>query len=525
MIKSLLLAVTIVANSPGYYTSLANHIKRWLASEKIPSQVVSRSQMPGSIENEKTVFLVGIESLNANELNSLRSLKSRGGKIIAFHSSSPHLASLMGVKLTGFKTASSPGLWSRMDFITTRPQGFPISIRQTSTVLNSAQPLAGGRVLAFWSNRSGRPTGDAAWIETPSGWWMTHILTADGDERLKAQLVSAMVGVSEPSKWSVSDSLVRRDLKRAELKRYALSQKPCAGEIRAVWDHSGCGLYPGDWPRTMRFLKNAGVTDLFVNVAGAGFAHYPSKILPKSKIYNEEGDQLKACIRAAKGTGVRVHAWILCFTATRGAPSVLADYRAKGLCLKSASGKDTEYLNPSKKQVRDKIIEAIDEIVSHYFVDGVHLDFVRWFEGAKKPSDAVKVVSDFVLAARRKVKRPLWLTTAVLGKYPACVNSVGQDWTSWLDANYVDYVVPMDYTDNLARFGSYLLQHASSRSRARRTIVGIGVTANESRLDAKQVIDQINASRKFGTAGVALFDLDAVLEKDILPYLSIGIWK
>ncbi|MBO5642836.1 MAG: family 10 glycosylhydrolase [Kiritimatiellae bacterium] len=525
MIKSLLLAVTIVANSSGYYTSLANHIKRWLASEKITSTVVLPAQMAATIENEKTVFLVGLDSIGADQIKALRGVKSRGGKIIAFHSSSTQLASLMGVKLTGFKSAPSPGCWSRMDFITSRPQGFPISIRQTSTVLNSAQPLSGGRVLASWSDRLGRPTGQAAWIETPSGWWMTHVLTADGDERLKAQLVSAMVGVSEPSKWSISASLDRRNLKRAEFKRYALSQKPKAGEIRAVWDHSGCGLYPGDWPRTMRFLKNAGITDLFVNVAGAGFAHYPSAVLPKSRIYNEEGDQLKACLSAAKGTGVRVHAWILCFTATRGMPSVLADYKAKGWSLKSTSGKDTEYLNPSKKPVRDKILKAIEEVVSRYSIDGVHLDFVRWYEGSKKPSDAAKIISDFVLAARRKVQRPLWLTTAVLGKYPACVASVGQDWTSWLDANYVDYVVPMDYTDNLVRFSSYLLQHASSRSRARRTIVGIGVTANESRLDAKQVIDQINASRKFGTAGVALFDLDAVLEKEILPYLSIGIWK
>ena len=525
MIKSLLLAVTIVANSPGYYTSLANHIKRWLAGEKISSQVVTLQQMPTAIASEKTVFLVGVDAVSAAQLNALKALKLRGGKMIVFHSSSAQLASLMGVKCTSFKTAPSPGWWSRMDFSTSRPAGFPISIRQTSSVLNAAVPLAGGRILATWSNRNGKSTGDAAWIETNCGWWMTHVLTADGDERLKAQLVSAMVGASEPSKWSVSASLARRDIRRAELKRHALAQSPVKGEIRAVWDHSGCGLYPGDWPRTMRLLKNAGVTDIFVNVAGAGFAHYPSQVLPRSKTFADEGDQLKKCINAAKGTGVRVHAWVLCFNATRAAPSVLADYKAKGWCLKSTSGKLTEYLDPSKKAVRDKILLAIDEIISLYSVDGVHLDFVRWYEGSKKPADAVKTISDFVLSARRRVKRPCWLTTAVLGKYPACVSSVGQDWTSWIDANYVDYVVPMDYTENLVRFSSYLLQHASSRSRARRTIVGIGVTANESRLDAKQVIDQINASRKFGTAGVALFDLDAVLEKEILPYLAIGIWK
>ena len=112
----------------------------------------------------------------------------------------------------------------------------------------------------------------------------------------------------------------------------------------------------------------------------------------------------------------------------------------------------------------------------------------------------------------------------MLGKYPACVASVGQDWVSWLDANLVDYAVPMDYTEDNARFETYLAQHASSKARARRTIVGIGVTANESRLDARQVIAQINLVRRHGLAGVSLFDLDRTLETDVLPYLKLGIW-
>ena len=73
-------------------------------------------------------------------------------------------------------------------------------------------------------------------------------------------------------------------------------------------------------------------------------------------------------------------------------------------------------------------------------------------------------------------------------------------------------------------FKELLDQHGGRRSHARRTIVGIGVTANESRLDARQVINQINLSRRYGFAGNALFDLDTTLEKRILPYLRLGIW-
>ena len=120
--------------------------------------------------------------------------------------------------------------------------------------------------------------------------------------------------------------------------------------------------------------------------------------------------------------------------------------------------------------------------------------------------------------------RPKWLTTAVYGKYPSCIVSVGQDWVGWLDTGIVDYVVPMDYTEDPMQFEALLRQHASVRSHARRTIAGIGVTANESRLDARQVISQICLVRKYGLAGEALFDLDVTLEKSILPYLALGIW-
>ena len=48
---------------------------------------------------------------------------------------------------------------------------------------------------------------------------------------------------------------------------------PATREIRAVWEQSGKGLYPGDWPRTFRVLKANGITDLFVNVGGIDFAH------------------------------------------------------------------------------------------------------------------------------------------------------------------------------------------------------------------------------------------------------------
>jgi len=525
MISSLLLAIAIVAHDAGYNTSLANHICRWLKGENIASRVVTPAQMTSALANERLAFLVGFANPTAGEMKSLRAFRARGGKLVVFHSGSSELGELMGVKPVGYRAAAYPGEWSRMVFSTKVPAGLPQSILQTSTVLQRARPIEGrSRVIATWSNRAGKSTGEPAWLVSSAGYWMTHVLLADGEEDMKAQLLGAIVGSSNPKAWSLSAHTAREASARNAARNCAMAQVPRRGELHAVWDHSGCGLYPGNWPRTMKALQAAHVTDVFVNVAGAGFAHYPSQILPRSKTFETEGDQLSACLAAAQGTGIRVHAWILCFSATRGSPERLEIFRKRGWRLKSAKGALTEYLDPSNAAVRSYVLSAIDEIQARYPVAGIHLDFVRWGDSAVKPKNAALAVSQFVTEARRHVKRPKWLTAAVYGKYPNCISSVGQDWIGWVDTGIVDYVVPMDYTESPAVFEELVRQHASTRARANRTIAGIGVTANESRLDARKVIEQANIARKYGLAGVSLFDLDTTLEKSILPYLSLGLW-
>ncbi len=308
-------------------------------------------------------------------------------------------------------------------------------------------------------------------------------------------------------------------------------------EIRAVWEQSGKGLYPGDWPRTFRVLKANGITDLFVNVGGIDFAHYASKVLPRSMTCRTNGDQLAACLAAARGTGVRVHAWLFCFNATRPTAAQRAAFEKKGWYLKDPSGKKLTYLDPSNPDLRWTLLRAAEELARSYPVAGVHLDFVRWYERpafaqatpevwkrfrAERKSTSGKVfaewrtakISSFVTAARAKVKgaRPsAWFTVAVLGKYPSCIESVGQDWKSWLNGGQVDYIVPMNYTSDTAKYAGFVRVQSQSRVHARHTISGIGVTANGMDLTARQIKGQIAVARAAGLAGVAFFDLDDTL--------------
>ncbi len=518
--------VCVVSKESGYYSSLAKHVARWLKQESVEAKVAVKEPLSKALTNCKVAFLVGYASVGSDDMQAIKAYCSKGGKLVVFHSSDPALAAFMGVKPVGYAAAAYPGQWSRIDFGSKTPKGCPKAIYQTSTVLQRARAIEGrSRVVATWSDRSGRSSQEPAWLVGSRGYWMTHVLLADGDETLKAQLVAAIVGSILPQKWDYAQSVKRKAADAKAVGDFARKQKKRPGEIHAVWDHSGCGLYPGNWARTIAVLKESGVTDLFVNVAGAGFAHYKSDVLPRSKTYEQEGDQLAAVLAAAKGSNIRVHAWVLCFTATRSTPSRLADFAQKGWRLYTRDNKLSEYLDPSKSAVRSYILSAIDEIQAKYpAVNGIHLDFVRWYELSKKPDDAALVISKFVASAKRRVVRPRWFTVAVLGKYPACVRSVGQDWVGWISSNIVDYAVPMDYTENSLTFESYVKQHAALKNHASKTIAGIGVTANESRLSALQVINQIKTARKYNLAGVALFDLDRTLETQILPYLRLGLW-
>ena len=82
----------------------------------------------------------------------------------------------------------------------------------------------------------------------------------------------------------------------------------------------------------------------------------------------------------------------------------------------------------------------------------------------------------------------------------------------------------MNYTSSLAKFRELLRDQTKERGHAKKLIVGVGVTANESRLHVDDVIEQIRLSRQAGVAGNALFDLDVTLEKNILPFLRLGLW-
>ena len=599
--------------------SLARHVERWYRESGVEVSLTDDADLKTALAGKTVAVLVYVSQPTAGQIGALSAFVSGGGKLIVCYSASAELASLMGVQPAGYQKGTTDGRWSLMRFVGPVPRGVPDAILQTSQNLYLVQPVAGrSQVMAWWCDRQGRQSAEPAWLSSSAGYWMTHVLLADGDAEGKGRLLLALAAARDDSLWQPAAArvlqrargiggangveglaalaarvgeparrarasaaalatqrkereaeqllaagkgyeawLAANELRERMYEVYGMVQSPRKGEIRAVWDHSGMGLYPGDWPRTCRLLKDAGFSDLYVKVAGPGFAHYASAVLPRSRVFEEQGDQLAACLAAAKPLGLRVHAWMFCFSTEGSTQDRIEVFRKRGWML-SGDGAAHAWLDPAAPEVRAYLVGAAKELATAYRVDGVHLDFVRYpdfnsslgpgararFEkatgrqAADWPEDVksgalheafcrwrAEQVSDFVQSVQKTLKRDApgkQLTAAVFGKYPSCLDAVGQDWESWINIGLVDYVVPMNYTEDMGKYGEWLGQQTRTRGQALKIVSGIGVTAAESRLDAVQVIDQIQAARRTGCAGFALFDLDTTLRQEILPVLRLG---
>jgi len=345
-------------------------------------------------------------------------------------------------------------------------------------------------------------------------------------------------------------------------KTYGLAQSPATHEFRGVWDHDATGWYPGDWDRTAKILSESGITAIFINASWAGLAHYPSKVLPQSYTFRIHGDQLEQCIKAAHKYGIEVHAWIVCWYLENSPAEFSNALKNSDRLQQTSKGAERLWMNPAHPANTRHHLDIISEILENYDVDGIHLDYIRYpdsdscyspftrsqFESdtgntvAEWPQDVMSggpqqqafiqwragTISAFVKQARQlanKTKPNVRLSAAVWGLYPQIIQSIGQDWGSWIKDGIIDFVCPMNYAEDLYKFTSLTDQQLNLPGIRGKLYPGIGVTASESQLRSDQVVEQILALRQRGVRGFALFDLSQTLKDETLPTLRMGVTR
>jgi uncharacterized lipoprotein YddW (UPF0748 family) len=606
-----------------YAESLTRNLDRWLTELGIGHEVISDDKLGSGLLADTKVVILGYNPVSPKkELWALKTYAGKGGKFIVFYGVEPELAELMNVKLGKQLMTPKGGKWSSIRFNENAPKDLPDSVTQESRVIRSVSPVDGkSKVIAMWQDAEGKNTGESALLQSERGFWMSHVLLDDGDVENKKLMLLGLVAALDPTVWrpaairsfeiagtvgkfrnfedacaaltaqakgttreaqvtaalSQADSLYgeltqllnsqkyvavverSRALRTLLVDAYAAAQQPRTGEFRAVWERTGAGLYPGDWSKTCRALKDNGFTDVLAYMAGSGLASYKSKAFEESEMFNIHGDQLAQCVAAAHAKGLKVHAWMICWKMDNAPEDMLKSMKKQGRLQMSDTGQQLDWLCPSQPANRQLELDGIKEMAGNYKVDGIHLDYIRfkdfhycycptckvsfekylghsvegWPEAVKegelrkefcrwRASQITGFVRDASVEAK-KVNPDIKISAAVYGKFQCCADSVGQNWPSWLEKNYVDFICPMDYTNSLQQFDTYVKSQVNLPTAKGRIYPGIGVTATESRLDPIQVIDQIVAARKDGATGFVLFDLNRGLEKDYLPLFRQGL--
>jgi len=354
-----------------------------------------------------------------------------------------------------------------------------------------------------------------------------------------------------------------RESQKALSKAYSLSHLSDETEGRAVWNHSGLGAYPGDWERSAKELADAGINMILPNMAWGGVAHYDSSVLPRSKKFTQYGDQIAQCVKAAHKHELQVHVWKITWNLEGAPKEFVEELRKAGRTQVSDKGAPINWLCPSHPENVKLELNSIMEIVQNYNVDGIHLDYIRYpgshacfCEGCRKrfmlatrqyitdfPASVLLKTGQYgesynkwrvhqitrlvrLISKRvREIKPHVKVSTAVFGGYPSCVTSIGQDWISWAKEGYIDFVCPMNYTEDSKYFTDLLEKQLALMPKEVAIYPGIGATASNSLLTPAGVIGQIHLARFLGASGWTIFDYSVNISDNILPAIQMGVGK
>jgi len=255
---------------------------------------------------------------------------------------------------------------------------------------------------------------------------------------------------------------------------------------------------------------------------------------------------------------VQIHVWKVNWNLGHAPAEFVERMRREGRLQVSSRGKEEPWLCPSHPENQKLEIASMVEVAREYNVDGIHFDYIRYpdsdhcfcagcrerFEratGSKLknwPGDVlagdahqpawldwrrgnITTVVKAVSEQARAVKPGLKLSAAVFRNWSTDRDHVGQDWKLWCDKGWLDFVCPMDYTENDMQFENWVKRQKEWTGRTP-CYPGIGASATRLSLGADRVIGQIQITRRRQAGGFVIFNYGATEARDLVPMLGRG---
>ena len=362
-------------------------------------------------------------------------------------------------------------------------------------------------------------------------------------------------------------------------------------EVRALWVVRTALAHPDSARHAVRRAQEAGFNTLLVQVRGRGDAYYWSRWEPRAEALQARDpgyDPLAVVLEEASGTGVSVHAWVNALLVASAVnlpedrrhvvharPHLLAVPRSLARELYSMDPTDPGYvaalarharersgeveglyLSPAQPEAHEHLHSVWTDILDHYMVDGIHLDYIRlpsqefdysrgaldrfrewvrprissreWEEANRRHvADPLAFPQAFPQhwdAFRREgvtqlVERARWslrqrradalLTAAVFPDPGQASGTRFQEWAEWVGRGLLDAVAPMAYTDDDSVFRGQLTR-AAEVAGAARVWAGVGIYQNS----LEGAVRKARMARSLGLGGVALFSYDWAVQPE-----------
>lgn len=332
-------------------------------------------------------------------------------------------------------------------------------------------------------------------------------------------------------------------------------------EMRAVWITS---VYNKDWPRVqdknnienqksdfikiLDDVKGLGFNTVIVQVRPKGDALYKSNINPWSDVLtNKQGkdpgyDPLDFMIKEAHKRNIEIHAWLNPYRVTTSGTdlNILSDNnmakKNPDWVVASKAGVDIDgkniyalYYDPGLPEVREYLLDSIEEIVRNYDIDGIHFDDYFYPSKEFDDKDTYEMygnnlnidefrrnsVNELIKNTKIKINtikpnvkfgispRGIWknYSSDPTGSHTSGSESyydIYSDTRTWIRNGWIDYVTPQLYWKigyNIADY-SKLVNWWNNEVQDKNTDLYIGQGVYKPEISA-EIREQINLNRKY----------------------------
>jgi len=331
-----------------------------------------------------------------------------------------------------------------------------------------------------------------------------------------------------------------------------------------------------DIDRAISDLSHAGIERVFLQVSGRYQSFFPSTILTISEELDNKGDledPFKYFIKKAGEKGIAVHAWVNVLFAWSKPVRPVSDehpfnlhpdwfvhdgkgepFREMTMGRLNRLSINGYFVSPAEQGVVNLMGRYVEEIVTKYDVQGIHLDYIRYpargsglgpaertLFGRRHYTDPLLLetersslvdrfgeagvqdlslewntfraglVTELVRSLKnvvRKSGQDVLLSAAVFPDPDTAKVLYGQDWPTWIDDDLVDFVVIMNYTPDMEGFVGPL-EKAKKSSDPGRIVVGVS-TYNQ---PIENAIKEANFALDWGFESVCFFSYNDIAAK------------